>query len=145
MHFMHYQYLSSFLAGFCISSHLKLIIPELHQTANHPVLVILFSAFNPDFSILLNLHVYSIFNLSFVGWFSISSLSTALGTWMFVLLLFLLLLSSLLSTEWWLLSSSSSSPPISLLLIKFLSWIQLTMLFEAPIWKFGWVVISVKG
>jgi len=67
MHFMHYQYHSSFLAGFCISSYLKLIIPELHQTVNDPVVVILFSAFNPDFSILLNLHVYSISNLPFAG------------------------------------------------------------------------------
>jgi len=77
---MHYQYLPIFFfAGFCISSHLKLIMPELHHTANDPV-VILFSLFNPDFNILLNLHVYSTFNLSSAGWFCISSLSTALGT-----------------------------------------------------------------
>src|SRR5215469_7633160 len=59
-----------FLSICFISSILQLIIPQLYLntgTASAPIAVILFLAFSSDFSIILNLLLYSCFNiLSFV-------------------------------------------------------------------------------
>ena len=54
---------------FFIYFNIQLLIPKLYLnsgTANSPGTVILFLAFNSDFSILLNLQVYSFCNLSFI-------------------------------------------------------------------------------
>jgi len=54
---------------FFIYFNIQLLIPKLYlnsETANSPGTVILFLAFNSDFSILLNLQVYSFCNFSFI-------------------------------------------------------------------------------
>ena len=58
-----------FLSVFLISSNLQLIIPKLYLntgTANVPVVVILFLAFNLDVKMILNLLVCSFFNFSYI-------------------------------------------------------------------------------
>ena len=57
------------LSIYFISSILQLIIPKLYLntgTASPPIAVILFLAFGSDFSIILNLLLYSCFNLYFI-------------------------------------------------------------------------------
>jgi hypothetical protein len=69
---IHGYYLSILpLKNVSVSSNLQSIISKLYLnilTANVPVAIILFLAFNSDFSIVLNLvvYTYSFFNLSFI-------------------------------------------------------------------------------
>ena len=68
-----------FLSIFFISSVLQLIIPKLYfntGTASGPIAVILFLPFSSDFSIILNLVLYSCFSLSFICWCCMPSLSS---------------------------------------------------------------------
>jgi len=64
---------------FFISSFLHSFIPKLYLnagTANAPIAVILFLEFSLEFSIILNLLLYSYFNPSLICWCCMSSLSS---------------------------------------------------------------------
>ena len=86
MHFIICSTFRVFLSIFLISSNLQLIIPKLYLntgTAEAPIAVILFLAFNSIFSIILNLLVYSLFNFCFMCWYCVPSLYLIPGHFMF--------------------------------------------------------------
>jgi hypothetical protein len=69
MHFRQCYYFSTIAVYFCIVSNLQLIIPKVPLNAGMPsvaVAVILSLAFSLDYSIILNLLVFSFFKLSFM-------------------------------------------------------------------------------